>query len=266
MLWWRGVCTFDSMGRRRAGFTLIELPAVSQGKRAAFTLVELLVVIGIIAVLVAMLLPTLAKARETARRVACLSQLHQIHLVLLEYANAHHDQVPLGYRTASKQFNSMVYSTTAGGKWVLFGLLDQGGYLKDRRILFCPVENNSKFMYDTPDNPWPQGSPLQNVQAGYAMRPDYALPDAPPSTAGIYLPLLRRFVNRAIVADLTSARVRVITRHVSGINVLYGNGSARWVPLSVFDQPTAQWPEPVLPPVATYNGTQDAIWSGLDGH
>ena len=63
---------------------------------------------------------------------------------------------------------------------------------------------------------------------------------------------------------LTSGRTRVLTRHVSGINVLYGNGSARWVSLSLFDQPTPKWPDPTLPPVTAFNNTQDAIWSALD--
>ena len=60
----------------------------------AFTLVELLVVIGIIAILLALLLPSLNKARESARGVACASNLRQIGLGFLMYANENRQRLP----------------------------------------------------------------------------------------------------------------------------------------------------------------------------
>src|SRR5690606_8382539 len=78
-------------------------------RRRAFTLVELLVVVGVIALLIAMLLPVLSRARRAANNAACLSNLRQVHQSFHLYALDHRDAVPLGYRSATKQFNSMIY-------------------------------------------------------------------------------------------------------------------------------------------------------------
>jgi len=65
-------------------------------KSKGFTLVELLVVIGIIALLISILLPALGKAREQARRVACLSNLHQLAVLANVYATNYKGHFPLG--------------------------------------------------------------------------------------------------------------------------------------------------------------------------
>ncbi len=189
-----------------------------------FTLIELLVVVAIIALLIGILLPSLGQARERAKRSACLSNLRQVHLSFYMYAQDSNDQVPLGYRTVSKQFNSMIYSSTVS-RWVLFGLLVTGGYEKVPKVMYCPSQTNTKFMYATSDNPWPAvgGIPTTNIQAGYCSRPDQQIPDDLSAAPAFIMPHFRDYPHQSIFADLTAAANRVQTGHHDGNNVLYGD-------------------------------------------
>jgi len=76
-------------------------------RRKAFTLVELLVVIGIIAILVAILLPVLNKAREGASTAKCLAQLRQLGQAAAMYANDNKGYtLPAGYQVGGAHTES----------------------------------------------------------------------------------------------------------------------------------------------------------------
>jgi len=110
--------------------------AVIEMKRG-FTLVELLVVIAIIAALAGLLLPILAQSREKARQTACLSNLQQIAMATLQYAQDWDETLPMSGYEAIDAFGRPCFVSV--GSAIL-------PFLGDRRILACPTEPNA---YDT---------------------------------------------------------------------------------------------------------------------
>ena len=101
-------------------------PRPDPGPRRAFTLVELLVVIGIIAVLVGLLMPSLAAARNQARSVSCKSNVRQIAMACQMYAN--------------EQKYWIGFTNGIDRKVLLYPYLQQGvdnSDLNDRDVWFC---------------------------------------------------------------------------------------------------------------------------------
>lgn len=107
-------------------------------RRAGFTLIELLVVIAIISILASMIFPSFARAREGARRTSCASNLRQIGLGIMQYAQDNDDTMPM---FSYEGFAG--YDGGDGARWADMIYL----YIKNAQVFNCPSGTKKTMTY-----------------------------------------------------------------------------------------------------------------------
>ncbi len=158
-------------------------------KKKGFTLIELLVVISIIALLLSILMPALSKVKEMGRRAVCSSNLKQIAIGILTYAQSNDDVLPLSDSRISdypwRSYRAYILDSnydityTAG-----FGYLYQEKLLTEPEIFYCPSimkqlapSNHYETYTDNGNEKWPWSpdpGEYKNVRCGYSYYPQHS--------------------------------------------------------------------------------------------
>ena len=244
-----------------------------------FTLIELLVVVSIIALLVSILLPALAKAREQAKRVMCSSNIKQLYLGIEMYGEAYNGMMP--YHCAADARSVKVYGTNYYEPYKTYSIRHKNEPWNDKvqglgrlflmsltevKSYFCPSMRLSAYAFPKMSKTAPY-----NDDSTFQLENNQWINDAPPVLPGrsnylyragdfdgvkvhayvgsptrkVTLKLDRIGRDRALISDLWSAvsTFPYSIAHDAGINIGYSDGHVgySWVPdFGVIDD--SDWP------------------------
>jgi competence protein ComGC len=202
-----------------------------------FTLIDVLVTLAVVVILIALLLPSLGRVRETAHQVICRSNVRQIGIGISMYAEDNSDRMmssvhvlPDGnvgrpWDTSLLRLAPQQVSNIAG-PWDGVGRLYQFDYLPAPKLFYCPSHHGRNGFRDYEDE-WAARSPSV-ISGNYQYRGRgplaSALPGAMPIPQTLFLSQISP--GSAILAD--SMRTKSDFNHRTGTNVLRANNSVDW--------------------------------------
>jgi prepilin-type N-terminal cleavage/methylation domain-containing protein/prepilin-type processing-associated H-X9-DG protein len=208
------------------------LGSLNRRRRKGFTLIELLVVIAIIGILAAMLLPALSKARRTAQRASCLTNIKQISLACMMYADENDGQLPV----------APVFDWEVGPSWYLSSYSPITYFQDVIKDQIANVPGHITKVFKCP-------GAKKDFQGGWLLRPETCAyqyncfwsahdakgpPFVPATAPGRRLSNVARPSDAILVADMAFFNWQPSWLPHEGINIGYVDGHAGWMSSGIF--------------------------------